>query len=249
MDEHQNQLPEIRKDVDAQVSTIDENGLLVKLQKFSALVNKLPEQGKLQEHPVVKGVMYLPISFMEMTLDELYFGLWQTSDFRWQQIGNELVGSIVLEVFHPIAKVWLKRTGAAGHQIPVDAIPDDEKKKMTKSEINQWATNLEHKKPAGLDNGAFASLKAECFRNACLNLGKYFGRDVNRQFVDSYNQLVKPTDDELKKARKKLSDLIDQCQDTDLREKIINEALYEEDMGKPTVAFYEKMCTKLNPNG
>ena len=37
----------------------------------------------------------------------------------------------------------------------------------------------------------YPHLKAECFRNACLSIGKSFGRDLNREFEDQYNPVIK----------------------------------------------------------
>ena len=39
----------------------------------------------------------------------------------------------------------------------------------------------------------YPHLKAECFRNACLSIGKSFGRDLNREFDDQYNPVIKET--------------------------------------------------------
>lgn len=242
-------LPEIRQDVDSSIvkPEKEQQEFFLKLQKFCSLLNKAVEADKLRPHPIVKDVQYLPISFMEMTLDELYFGLWNSRNFHYQQVGNEIVGHIELEVFHPIAKVWICRTGATGHQIPVDAIPDNLKNGMTKKQINEWALDLSNKKPAGLDNGAFASFKAECFRNACLSLGKYFGRDVNRNFVDSFNALIKPTDNDNKvnQLRRELSDKLSLCQDLELRTSIIDQVLEAEAKGTNTASLYSELIAKL----
>ena len=36
----------------------------------------------------------------------------------------------------------------------------------------------------------YPHLKADCFRNACLSLGKTFGRDLNRKFIDTYKAML-----------------------------------------------------------
>lgn len=243
-------LPALVTQIDAEMAKQDkeENIKLVKTQQYTKLLNNLPEKEKLQEHAIVKGVFYLPISFMEMTLDELFFGQWKTSQFEWKQVGNEIAGSILVEVFHPISKMWLSRVGAAAHQIPVDAIDPEVKKTMTKVEINQWALNLGHKKPGGLDNGAFASFKAECFRNACLGLGKYFGRDVNRKFTDQFSPVVAPTDERIIALRIKLADLVDACQDIGLKNFIIEQVLKAEEDKVNTPDLYKKLISELQPN-
>lgn len=147
---------------------------LIKVQKFSTLLNKPVEKNKLQSY---NGASYLPISFMEMTLDELFFGQWETKNFKWERMFNEIVGSIELEVLHPITGRTITRIGTAAIQIMQDA-------GKTVAEFNDT------KKKNALLMG-FPKLKAECFKNACISLGKYFGRDVNRKFEDAYEALIK----------------------------------------------------------
>jgi hypothetical protein len=240
-------LPEIGRHIDLQKISEERqrNDHLVKLQKFVKLVNMAVEADKLQPHPIVKGVQYLPISFMEMTLDELYFGLWKTDNFRWSQVANELVGTLELHVFNPIAQVWLTRTGAAAVQIMVDAIPKEQKEEMTRKEINGWAIDLSNKKPSALSNGSFAALKADCFKNACLSLGKYFGRDVNRVAVDEYTPVVKPLNKEIEKYRMELSEAIDMCQDNELRSSVIETILQAEADGTNTPELYRELISRF----
>lgn len=167
----------------------------VKLQNFMSNLNKQPKPESLGQTPDKKGKTIL-ISHIETTLDEYYFGLWETVNFRWTQIGNEIVGAIDLRVFHPVAGIWITRQGAASIVIMVDRAPDG----MTGAEKNLWALNMENKKSNALDMG-FPKLKAECLKNAANNLGSLFGRDINRkeQDRDTYTPLFRmkpqPTED------------------------------------------------------
>lgn len=142
------------------------------LEKFQNALNRLPNMAEVKE---LNGVKYLPISFTEMTLDELFFGLWETKDFRWQVMGNEVVGSLTLRVFHPVANVWIERTGAAAtmiRQTAGAAISDIDKKIKNALEMD------------------FPHLKADCLASAARSFGKVFGRDLNRKIEDSYRPLV-----------------------------------------------------------
>lgn len=165
----------------------------IELQKFQAYLNKDPNKDELSKTPDGKA-WDLSISFIEMTLDELYFGLWSTENFRWSCLQNEIQGAIDLKVKHPINNEWICRTGAASIVITVDALSDDQKNSMSKAEKNLYALNLENKKPNALDL-AFPKLKAECLKNAAKSLGKIFGRDLNRKLIDSFKPLLtKPID-------------------------------------------------------
>lgn len=150
----------------------------MKLQNFAQKLSFQPKPESIGETPDKKGKTIL-ISHIETTLDEYYFGLWKTENFRWSQIGNEVVGSIDLLVFHPVAGIWITRQGAASVVIMVDKAPDG----MTQTERNIWALDMQNKKSNALDMG-FPKLKAECIKNAANSLGSLFGRDLNRKEKD-----------------------------------------------------------------
>lgn len=143
------------------------------LQNFQAKLHQPPAANEVRENGAVK---YLPISFLEMQLDEYFFGLWETKDFKWQVCGNEIVGSITLRVFHPTANIWLERIGAAATMIRLQ-------KGSTVTDISSKIFNA-----LEMD---FPHLKADCLVNAAKSLGKFFGRDLNRVFEDQYKPLIR----------------------------------------------------------
>lgn len=227
-----------------------EQAFWVRLQNFMQIANGEVEKEKLQDHPIVKDCKYLPISHMEMALDELFFGQWNTDRFAWAVVSNEIVASMELAVFHPLTKQWIKRTGAAAIQIMVDSIPEDQKKKMTRKEINAWAVSIDNKKPGALTNGGFAKLKAECFKNACLSLGRYFGRDVNREHTAAdYMGVIKDPDERKNELRNKISELLRENQDLEFVQKIATEITNAEEDGINSVDYYKSIILKITPHG
>lgn len=153
------------------------------LERFQGALNRDPDPNELKKTPDGKA-NYLPISFIEMTLDELFFGQWSTENFRWSQCQNEIQGSIDLVVIHPISGMRITKTGAASIQIMVDKVPSN----LEGKEKNSWSLDPLNKKPNALQM-AFPKLKAECLKNASLGLGKIFGRDINRKFADSHRKI------------------------------------------------------------
>ena len=151
---------------------------LSRLQQEPNVVEKTPD-GKANT---------VPISHVEMTLDELYFGMWTTENFKWQVISNEIVGSLELVVTNPVNGMLVRRIGSASIQIMVDAIPNEIKN--DKAKVKEWQFDAHNKKANALDMG-FPKLKAECLKNASQSLGKVFGRDINRKTKDTFNPLVK----------------------------------------------------------
>jgi hypothetical protein len=149
-----------------------------RIADFHARTLKKPDSRYVDKTPDGKADT-LVISYIENRLDELYSGLWNALNFKFQVIANELAGSITLEVFHPECGVWLKRDGAAGIQIMVDAPPQT----LSGQDRNNWYLNLANKKPNCIQM-QLPRLKAECLKNAAKSLGITFGRELNRKKSD-----------------------------------------------------------------
>lgn len=176
-DDNQNNKPVVPGD---DIMALDRE-VLINLQKMVAFFNKQPAPANIKINKFANNAEFLPISMVETQLDETFFGLWQTENFRTKLIANEIVGEIELKVFHPITKQWLTRTGAAAVQI--QQLKDTSIATIGENKIkNTLVKDYPH-------------LKAECVKNAAKSIGKSFGRDLNRKDVDTYNPLIK-TDDE-----------------------------------------------------
>jgi hypothetical protein len=158
------------------------------LQAFTEKLNREPDPSELDKTPDGKAST-LPISFVEMTLDEIFFGQWGTRNFTTRVIANEVCGEIELFVIHPITGNEIVRTGAAAIIIQVDKAPEG----VNRSE---WANDPRNKKPNALDLG-YPKLKAECLKNAAQSLGKIFGRDLNRKAKDTFKRAFKAIPDEV----------------------------------------------------
>lgn len=145
------------------------------VERFQIHLNSQPKADELFEHPHAKGYRYLPISYVQMSLDETFLGLWEESDFRWQIVGNEIVGTLHLRVFHPVAKVWITRIGTAATMI----------RQASGSKIS----DIDAKQKNALEMD-FPHLKSDCLKSAAKSLGLSFGRDLNRKFADVYHPMV-----------------------------------------------------------
>lgn len=172
---------ELKKEMPAEIE------FRMKLQNFTTLLSRTPAANELQKTPDGKA-MYLPIDFVETSLDELFYGLWETKNFEWKPIANEITASITLRVFHPTANVWIERIGTASIAVMVDKAPDN----LVGQDRNRWALDVGNKKPNALDMG-LPKLKTDCIKNAALSLGNVFGRNINRKLNDTYKPLTKWT--------------------------------------------------------
>ena len=145
------------------------------LENFQMLLNAFPNKEEIKINdkitlPDGSHPKYLPISVIESLLDTHFSGLWNAVNFRWEVISNEVVGSIDLKVFHPIAKIWITRTGTAAAMI------------MTTKNL---PATVENKIKNTLVKD-FPHLKSECIKNAAKSLGVRFGRSLNRGKDDEY---------------------------------------------------------------
>ena len=121
-----------------------------------------------------QGYDTVPISTLEVTLDEVYLGLWETTNFKHQVIANEIVGSLELRVFDPSARVWITRVGCASVMI-----------RQTK---DASITDIGAKIKNGLVMD-FPKLSTMCLKAAAKTLGKCFGRNLNRKWEDTYEEI------------------------------------------------------------
>ena len=191
------ELAQTKKNEVAHQQTADE---LLRIQKFASSLNHSDPISGVEPTPDNKAKT-LTISHVEMTLDEYFFGLWSTENFKWSVIQNEVVGSLDLIVVHPMNGMFIRRTGAASIIIQVDKVPEEIK---GNSQLrNEWALNASNKKQNALDMG-FPKLKAECLKNAAQSLGKIFGRDLNRKQKDTFNPLLKKDETKVKSNAEKM---------------------------------------------
>lgn len=154
------------------------------IENFQFLLNKDPELKNIKRTPDNKADQ-LPIGIIENTLDEIYGGLWQTTNWQYKVIANELCGQLTIHVFHPVAKMWLQREGTAAKAIQMVSLSETEKAGMTKQERNMYAQTLSNKISNCIEK-QLPAVKALCLKNAAASLGVVFGRNLNRKDLDAF---------------------------------------------------------------
>lgn len=142
------------------------------LEQFNKLLNEAPDAASVKINAAANNSKYLPISYVQMQLDEFFMGIWETENFTHSVIANEIVGHVTLKYFHPFAKVWVKREGAA-------AVMIQQSKGAELTDISKKFKNT-----LGKD---YPHLLASCITSAARTIGKKFGRDLNRKEEDHYN--------------------------------------------------------------
>jgi hypothetical protein len=142
-------------------------------EAFQMMLNQEPSKSEIKTNKMANNSQYLPVASTERLLDEIYAGLWSQKNFRWQVVANEIIGAIDLEVYHPTAKVWITRTGAASAMIQMRK---GEPITVESKHINTLVKDFPH-------------LKAECLKNAAKSLGVRFGRNLNRGQEEEFSYL------------------------------------------------------------
>lgn len=150
----------------------------IKLQKFVKLLEKYPDKEKVVSF-TDRGkelFKYIPVDVIENNLNRLFFGLWSEELVKDEVVANEMKMAIHLRVFHPIAGIWIQRLGTAAIQI-----------RMKKDSQLSEGINAKIRNALQLD---YPHLKSEALKNACLTLGRTFGRGLRRDYLDDYRQLI-----------------------------------------------------------
>lgn len=156
---------------------INISAIKTELEKFQRKLNEEPPKNEIQVNEAAGGSIYLPISFVQMKLDELYYGLWESEITHVQVVANEIIGYGYLEVTHPVTGTKIRRAGAGAVMVQM---------KSEKAGGNGRISDVENKIKNTLVKD-FPHLKAEIEKSAAKTLGKIFGRDLNRKHVDQYN--------------------------------------------------------------
>lgn len=147
----------------------------IKEDKFLRVVNQNPPAEFVKDHPLVKGVKYIPIDKIELMLTKV-FQEWHIEILQVQQLLNSLAVTIRLHYTHPITGKQLFQDGVGAVQIQVDK--------------GENASNLSAIKPDAIMKG-LPSAKSFAIKDAAEHIGVVFGRNMNRKdtmaFIPTYD--------------------------------------------------------------
>lgn len=154
-----------------------ENEAIKKMAKamtdFKTLCNEEPET---KEWNKFSKQNYVPISFIEMSLDELLYLGWHTEVIKWEIQLNSCCVHLRLHYTNPVTgkECWTDGLGACPIQTNLDSKPMD----------------ISNIKSAGIQM-ALPAAKSYALKDAAEQLGKVFGRDIARNHIDGFNPIVK----------------------------------------------------------
>lgn len=137
----------------------------VKHADFKKIVNSNPPQAFVKDHPLAKGVKYLPIDKVELMMDTI-FQQWYVEVLETKQLLNSIAVTVRLFYIHPVSGEWHHQDGVGAMAIQTDK--------------GETASNLAAIKSDAIMK-ALPAAKSYAIKDAAEHIGKLFGRDLNRK--------------------------------------------------------------------
>lgn len=143
---------------------------MVKRDQFLQVVNIDPPKEWVKDHPIAKGVKYMPIERIELLLTRI-FQEWKVEILREGQLANSLYVTVRLHFKDPIDGEWRWQDGTGAAPIKTDK--------------GENASNMAAIKNDAVMTGLPA---AESFavKDAAEKIGRLFGKDLNRKDVAGF---------------------------------------------------------------
>lgn len=166
---------------------------LEKATKITELLKHLntnPPESWTKNHPQVNKARYIPIERIEMIMDQI-FQEWRVEVVTFQQLVTSLAVQVRLHYKHPITGEWMYHDGLGA--VPIE-MKSGSKDRTDLNNVNIMA--VQKNLPAA---------KSFAIRNAATHIGKFLGRDLNRESLDygspysnedRLNDIISDTNDE-----------------------------------------------------
>ncbi|AXF52578.1 MAG: recombination protein [Caudoviricetes sp.] len=140
---------------------------MANLDEFNALINQEPPQKWIKTNPYANNSKYLPIDKVELLLRKIYKDV-DIEVLREGVMFNALYVTVRIHYTHPVTgeKCFKDGVGASQVQTKKGASPAD------MANINNGAVEM------GLPKA-----KTQAIKDACDNLGRIFGSDLNRKDI------------------------------------------------------------------
>lgn len=176
------------------LALFEDKDFMARILEFNTAMALNPPETELKKHPyitvdkmvdgqkVAEPLMYLPIEITEAKLNHYFHGLWETTDFHYSVIVNEVVGHLTLGFFHPVAGVWLRRIGTGGVMIQQKAQYEDDGR-GGRRKVEQDLMDINRKVANSLEKD-MGHLKSDCIKNAAKSIGALFGANLGRSIED-----------------------------------------------------------------
>lgn len=140
---------------------------------FQQLVNQSPKEEWIKLHPFFKKVRYLPIQRVEWLLTNIFIN-WHTEIKDIKILANSVLTTLRLHYHNPISDEWQYQDGVGASPLQTD-------KDAGAIDFNQIKSDAVMK--------AAPASKSFAVKDAAEQIGRLFGRDLNRADQISYDSL------------------------------------------------------------
>ena len=151
----------------------DKLQLIEKESVFQRLVNEPPKSNWVKQHPFIKSVRYLPIERVEWLLTNV-FVKWHVEIMDIKILANSVLMTIRLHYRNPMTDEWQYQDGVGASPLQTDK--------------GSGAIDFNNIKSDAVMKAAPAS-KSYAVKDAAEQIGRLFGRDLNRADQISYDSL------------------------------------------------------------
>ena len=147
--------------------------LAQKSNALNIILNCEPKKDWVKEHPMAKGVSYMPIEIVEYLLTNIFLK-WRVEILKSEIMANSVVITVRLHIKDPVTGEW-------DYQDGIGAAPIQTDKGAAATDFTKVKTDAVMK----------AAPAAESFaiKDAAEKLGKLFGKDLNRKNGMEYSGL------------------------------------------------------------
>jgi len=152
-----------------------ELALISQKNQLNILLNQEPKADWLQDHPMVAKVKYLPVGKVEFLLTAI-FQEWHIEVKEVITIANSVVVTVRLHYLNPVTEKWCWQDGVGAAVISTRKGAAA----MDWNEVNTMSVMQ-----------AVPAAKSYAKKDAAEELGKIFGKDINRKDNNDYNVLQK----------------------------------------------------------
>lgn len=155
-----------------------------KEDEFNYLMYQQPREEWIKKHPLIKvkgengqntALRYIPVQQIEFLLSKI-FGIWRREIIATQSMFNSIVVTVRLHVRIPNTDLWTFHDGVGACPIQTDS--------------GAAASDMSAIKSAGVQMAAPAAA-SYALKDAAENLGRLFGKDLNKRDLPKYQMTSK----------------------------------------------------------
>ena len=198
---------------------------------LNVLLNHEPDPAWLKEHPMVRGLMYIPIGRIEWLLTRIFVN-WHVEIKSIQLIGNSVVAIIRLHYQNITDDEWSYTDGVGASPLQTDK--------------DAGAIDFNKLKSSAVMLAAPAA-ESYAVKDAAEKLGKLFGKDISRKDQIGYESLANSFQDkepDVLLAMKKIIESLDKYTGAD-KDAIRRQCIERQKSNTFTVDFAKEIGAKI----